>query len=77
MDQKEWSKVLGKASCSNEVSGKCGVRFNKFAPVGDYRVVSTDYNDYAIVYSCSLILDVYTFELMWILSRKPYEPGSQ
>ena len=71
-EKNEVNDALGSASCSKDVSGSCVVSFSKFAPKGDYRVVSTDYTSYSIVYSCSQILSAYNFELIWILSRKVY-----
>ena len=44
--------------------------FSRLFP-GDYRVMETDYNDYAIVYSKSKILWVWTIEYAWILARSP------
>ena len=45
------------------------VKFNRFMPAGDYQVVSTDYNNYAIVYSCTSFL-FFNFEFVWILTRE-------
>ena len=68
--------IYGKAKCSG---AQCNVNFfvfklhklNKHAFVfytGDYRVLSTDYSTYAIVYSCTNYLIAKT-EAVWILSR--------
>ena len=37
----------------------------------NYFVLDTDYDTYSVVYSCSNINDLLTFEMMWILSRTP------
>ena len=71
-----WDSILGSASCESDNSGQCWVRFSKFAPKGDYRVISTDYTSYSIVYSCSKVLDAYQLEYAWVLARKAYVPGT-
>jgi lipocalin len=38
---------------------------------GDYRVVKTDYTNYALVYSCSDIGGVAKEEAVWLLARTP------
>jgi lipocalin len=49
--------------------------FSKFSQ-GDYRVINTDYTNFAIVYSCT---DLYVakFEYFWILSREPTPTGDK
>ena len=39
---------------------------------GDYRVMETDYKEYAIVYSETTILWLWSFKMAWILSRDPH-----
>ena len=56
--------VYAKAKCS---SAQCNVNFFLFY-TGDYRVLSTDYSTYAIVFSCTNYLIAKT-EAVWILSR--------
>lgn len=50
----------------NGAQGK--VKFFPFAPAGDYRVLYTDYNNFAVVYSCDTFLLAKT-EYIWILTR--------
>ena len=42
-------------------------RWSWFA--GDYKVLTTDYKNYAVVYSCTNILGLAKLEYVWILSR--------
>jgi apolipoprotein D and lipocalin family protein len=50
----------------NGAQGK--VKFFPYAPAGDYRVLYTDYNNVAVVYSCDEFLIAKT-EYVWILTR--------
>ena len=38
-------------------------------PAGDYRILDTDYSNYAVIYSCTDLLGVAKTEYVWILSR--------
>ncbi|XP_067625331.1 uncharacterized protein [Eurosta solidaginis] len=52
--------------------GKLSVRFNGFASLAgdaDYWVIGTDYNIYAVVYSCKSLLFAHA-EVIWILTRE-------
>jgi apolipoprotein D and lipocalin family protein len=44
------------------------VKFFPYAPAGDYRVLYTDYENVAVVYSCDTFLVAKT-EYVWILTR--------
>ena len=54
-----------RATC---VGAACEVSFNIFAK-GDYRVISTDYVNYAIVFSCRKFL-WWKIQNLWILGRE-------
>jgi len=63
-----FNEIIGKATCNGAA---CKVDFGEGRPLGDYRVVATDYENYAIVYSCTEIPVLGRAELTWILSRVP------
>ncbi|CAG5867003.1 unnamed protein product [Menidia menidia] len=44
---------------------------SKITPYSPYWVLSTDYSNYTIVYSCTDVLRVFHVEFAWILSRAP------
>lgn len=68
--------VTGKAQQVDNISGRFQVRFNSFQPWVNMDILETDYHEYAIVYSCTNILGMYTQETIWALMRKPWEIGS-
>ena len=37
----------------------------------NYFVLDTDYDNYSIVYSCGNFAGLFTFDMLWILARKP------
>ena len=45
------------------------VKFFWYAPAGDYRVIDTDYENFALVYSCSSYY-VAKSEYIWVLTRE-------
>lgn len=65
-----YDTIEGTAMCDQEISGQCYVKFSKFQPWGDYKVIETDYENYSIVYSCTNIAFVYQ-DMAWILARNP------
>ena len=57
--------------------GHCEVKFFWLSPYGSYDVLATDYESYAIVYSCSTYFaNAYCLEWLWILSRDQYDTDS-
>ena len=76
-DTDKFDSIDGKAYCSKFNTGSCGVKFNALQPAGAYDVVATDYNTYAIVYSCSAFFaNAFCLEYLWILSRQAYDEDS-
>nr|XP_056708067.1 apolipoprotein D [Euleptes europaea] len=50
---------------------KLHVKFNWFLPAEPHLVISTDYSNYALVYSCVTFLWFFHMDDAWILSRTP------
>ena len=62
--------AFGQAYCDNDGSANCHVKFYWLSPYSGYQVLSTDYTQYAVVYSCFSI-GVYHWSYGWLLSRTP------
>ncbi|CAF2064696.1 unnamed protein product [Rotaria magnacalcarata] len=67
------TSINGTAKVKNASEpGALSVTFPSAGTTGDYNVISTNYSDYAIVYSCSnirILFIPFKSEYIWILSR--------
>lgn len=64
----EWTSVEGYAYCHSWNPAKCHVSFSMFAPDGDYKIISTDYENYALVFSCFDLAFAH-WKWAWVLAR--------
>nr|XP_019961587.1 PREDICTED: apolipoprotein D-like [Paralichthys olivaceus] len=55
-------------------AAKLGVSFSYFTPYSPYWVLSTDYTNFTIVYSCNDVLRLFHIDFAWILSRSRFMP---
>uniref|UniRef100_A0A3Q3VTR2 Apolipoprotein D n=1 Tax=Mola mola TaxID=94237 RepID=A0A3Q3VTR2_MOLML len=53
---------------------KLGVSFSYFTPYSPYWILTTDYNQLAVVYSCTDILRLFHVDYAWILGRSRFLP---
>ena len=67
----EWSGGTGQAFevDPSKDEGYLKVKFGRFIPAGDYKILETDYDNYTVVYGCSGIPNTYNIEYAWILTR--------
>lgn len=64
------NKTINTAKASAKCEGaKCKVYFTPTIGA-DYRVLSTDYTNYAVVYSCTEITSLLKLEMAWLLTRE-------
>ena len=49
-------------------SAQCNAKFFSIFPGADYRIIDTDYLNYAVVYSC-LGIGIYHVEMLWVMGR--------
>ena len=66
----ELTYAYGQAYCDDDGTANCHVRFSSLSPYSGYQVVSTDYSQYAVVFSCFSIW-IYHWSYGWLLSRTP------
>lgn len=67
-------QAVGEAMVSDPfVASKLTVKFGNqsFASEPNYWVLSTDYTQYSMVFSCQQFTEALHFEIAWILSRTP------
>uniref|UniRef100_A0A9L0SIX2 Apolipoprotein D n=1 Tax=Equus caballus TaxID=9796 RepID=A0A9L0SIX2_HORSE len=69
------NQIEGEATQSNLTEpAKLGVKFFWLMPSAPYWVLATDYENYALVYSCTTIIWLFHLDHVWILGRNPYLP---
>ncbi|XP_069885989.1 apolipoprotein D isoform X1 [Dipodomys merriami] len=69
------NQIEGEATQSNLTEpAKLGVKFYQLMPSSPYWILATDYENYALVYSCTTIIWLFHLDHVWILGRNPYLP---
>lgn len=69
------NQIEGEATPDNITEpAKLGVKFFWLMPSAPYWVLATDYENYALVYSCTTIIWLFHLDHVWILGRNPYLP---
>uniref|UniRef100_A0A8C2QRB3 Apolipoprotein D n=1 Tax=Capra hircus TaxID=9925 RepID=A0A8C2QRB3_CAPHI len=67
-------KVINKELRADGTVNQIEVKFFWFMPSAPYWVLATDYENYALVYSCTTIIWLFHMDHVWILGRNPYLP---
>ncbi|XP_001511412.2 apolipoprotein D [Ornithorhynchus anatinus] len=69
------NQVEGEATQANLIEpAKLGVKFFWLMPSAPYWVLSTDYDNYSLVYSCTTYIWLFHVDYAWILARNPHLP---
>lgn len=58
----------GKFYCDDALPGQCYAQFSRFAPLGDYKIIETDFSSSALVFSC-VSIGIAHWKWIWVLSR--------
>lgn len=68
----KWGGGIGKATVvdPSKDDGYLKVKFGRFIPAGDYKVIETDYDNYAVIYTCAGLPGIFNIEYAWILTRE-------
>lgn len=67
----KWGGGIGRATIvdPSKDEGYLKVKFVKFQPAGDYKVLETDYDNYTVIYTCMGLPGLFNIEYVWILTR--------
>ena len=62
------SSITGEVFLDSDIQGQLYAKFFRFAPLGDYKVIHTDYKNTALVFSCVSVW-VAHWKWAWVLVR--------
>jgi apolipoprotein D and lipocalin family protein len=74
-DENAWGGGIGSAFVvdPSKDEGYLKVKFVPYVPAGDYKVIGTDYDNYAVIYSCIGLGPLLSQEYVWVLARSPQQ----
>lgn len=53
------------------------MRYSSLQPWASSDIIDTDYENYAVMYTCTNVLGLYTFEAIWMLMKQPWDVGTR
>ena len=68
---------VGRARWPDPPVGELEVKYEAFSPWESYKILETDYSNYAVAYSCYTRLGIWNHDHLWVMTRQPAEIGSK
>ena len=68
---------VGRARWPDPPVGELEVKYEAFSPWESYKILETDYSNYAVAYSCYTRMGIWNHDHLWVMTRQPAEIGSK
>ena len=69
--------VDGRVRWPNPPSSELEIKYSAFTPWYSYKILETDYTNYAIAHQCYKQFGIWRHDHLWVLTREPAEIGQK
>ena len=69
--------INGRVRWPNPPSSELEIKYSAFKPWHTYKILETDYTNYAIAHQCYKSFGVFKHDHLWVLTREAPEFGSK
>ena len=69
--------INGRVRWPNPPSSELEIKYSAFKPWHPYKILETDYTNYAITHQCYKSFGVFKHDHLWVLTREAPEFGSK
>jgi lipocalin len=69
--------LIGRARWPDPPVGELEVKYEAFSPWESYKILETDYSNYAVAYSCYTRFGIWNYDHLWVMTRQPAEVGTK